>query len=297
MMVKTPTRTETEQAKKERSRPVALGKVNLLLALLALLVLAGAYWVGVLTQFVPEALALLVLILAPVTAATRAWHARRGGLEYGLLRHPFRRELRPYLLQCLNHWLFWALFGGALLAGTFAIVPALVGSFFSLPLPELIPYQPLVITLGVGALVMAALALVPRRRVQVATNVLVAICTIFLAIQLVRIYTPPADPVAIDPPLAGEWAMLAGGRGTLLSHHYSTPVVRDALDFMQLDEDGRGYAEGDPKRAESWYGFGEPVLAPAEGTVVSVSDVHPDEPIGDLGQTPPYGNHIVLEIS
>jgi len=296
MMVKTPTRTATERAKKERSRPVALGKVNLLLALLALLVLAGAYWVGVLTQFVPEALALLVLILAPVTAASRAWHARRGGLEYGLLRHPFRRELRPYLLQCLNHWLFWALFGGAIVAGTFAIVPALVGSFFSLPLPERIPYLPLVITLGVGALVMAALALVPRRRVQVATNVLVAICTIFLAIQLVRIYTPPADPVAIDPPLAGEWAMLAGGRSTLLSHHYSTPVVRDALDFMQLDEEGRGY-QGDPNRAESWYGFGEPVLAPADGTVVSVSDVHPDEPIGDLGQTPPYGNHIVLEIS
>jgi hypothetical protein len=199
-MVKTPTRTETEQAKKGRSRPVALGKVNLLLALLALLVLAGAYWVGVLTQFLPEALALLVLILAPVTAASRAWHARRGELEYGLLRHPFRRELRPYLLQCLNHWLFWALFGGAIVAGTFAIVPALVGSFFSLPLPEQIPYQPLVITLGVGALVMAALALVPRRRVQVATNVLVAIGTIFLAIQLVRIYTPPAEPVAIDPP-------------------------------------------------------------------------------------------------
>src|ERR671910_1596814 len=291
MMVKTPTRTEPGQGKKGRSRPVALGKVTLLLALLGLLVLAGAYWL----TFLPEALALLVLPLAPVTAASRAWHARRGGLEYGLLRHPFRRELRPYLLQCLNHWLFWALFGGAILAGTFAIVPALVGSFFSLPLPERIPYLPLVITLGVGALVMAALALVPRRRVQVATNVLVAIGTIFLAIQLVRIYTPPADPVAIDPPLAGEWAMLAGGRSTLISHHYSTPVVRDALDFMQLDEEGRGY-QGDPNRAESWYGFGEPVLAPAGGTVVSVSDVHPDEPIGKTGVTPSYGNHILLQI-
>src|SRR5918993_2587163 len=193
MMVKTPMRTETEQAKKGPSHPIALGKVNLLLALLALLVLAGTYWVGVLTQFVPEALALLVLVLVPVTVASRAWHARRGGLEYGLLRHPFRRELRPYLLQCLNHWLFWALFGAALLAGTFAIVPALVGGLFSLPLPDRIPYQPLVVALGVGALVMAALALVPRRRVQVATNVLVAFGTVFLAIELVRVYTPPAD--------------------------------------------------------------------------------------------------------
>jgi murein DD-endopeptidase MepM/ murein hydrolase activator NlpD len=229
-----------------------------------------------------------------VTAASRAWHARRGQLEYGLLHHPLRRELRSYLLQCLNHWLFLALFGTAILAGTFAIVPAQVGSLFSLPLPERIPYQPLVISLGAGALVMAALALVPRRRLQIATNVLVAIGTVFLAMQLVRIYTPPADPVVIDPPLSGEWAMLAGGRSSLLSHHYSTSNVRDALDFVQL-VDGRGY-HGDPKRAESWYGFGEPVLAPADGTVVSVNDIYPDEPIGELGQTPSYGNHITLEI-
>jgi hypothetical protein len=292
MMVATPTRTETERGKKGAGRSIALGKVNLLLALLGLFLLAGAYWVGLL----PEALALLILTLSLATAASRAWHARRGGLEYGLLRHPFRRELRPYLLQCLNHWLFWAMFGAAILAGTFAVVPAMVGSLFSLPLPDRIPYQPLVIALGVGALVMAALALVPRRRVQVATNVLVAIGTVLLAIQLVRIYTPPADPVAIDPPLAGEWETVAGGRSVLLSHHYAyaTPYVRDALDFVRL-VDGRGY-EGDPKRAESWCGFGEPVLAPADGTVVSVSDIHPDEPIGATGQTPSHGNHITLKI-
>src|SRR5215211_4782475 len=241
MMVKAPTRTEkSEQAKKGPSRPVALGKINLLLAILGLLALAGAYWLALLPAFLPEALGLLILTLSLVTVASRAWHAGRGGLEYGLLRHPFRRELRPYLLQCLNRWLFLALFGAALLAGTFELVPAQVGSLFSLPLPELIPYQPLVIALGVGALMMAALALVPRRRVQVATNVLVAIGTVFLAIQLGRIYTPPADPVAVDPPLAGEWAMLSGGRSALLSHHYSTPNVRDALDFVQL-VDGRGY--------------------------------------------------------
>src|SRR5215210_2315823 len=231
MMVTTPTRSETEEGKKGRSRPVALGKVNLLLALLGLLVLAGTYWVG----FLPEALALLLLVVPLVTAVSRAWHARRGGLQYGLLRHPLRRELRPHLLQCLNHWLFWTLVGAAILAGTFAIVPAQVGSLFSLPLPERMPYQPLGISLGIGAFAMAALALVPRPRVQVATNVLVAIGTVFLAIQLVRIHTPPADPVTIDPPLAGEWAMLAGGRSTLLSHHYLLANVSNAVDFLRLD--------------------------------------------------------------
>ena len=284
-MTTDPTRTETERGKKGRSsRPVALGKVNLLLALLGLLLLIGAHRL----TFLPEALALLVLTVSLVTVVSRAWHARRGGLEYGLLRHPFRRELRPYLLQCLNHWLFWALFGAAILAGTFAAVPAGVALVLSLPLPDRIPFQPLVISLGAGALM-------PRRQVQVASNVLVAIGTVFLAIQLVRIYTPPADPVAIDPPLAGEWAMLAGGRSELISHHYRTPIVSNAVDFVQLDEEGRGH-DGDPKRETSWYGFGEPVLSPADGTVVSVSDVHPDEPVGNTGQKPSYGNHILLDI-
>ena len=291
-MATNPTRTETERGKKGRSsRPVALGKVNLLLALVGLLLLIGAYRFA----FLPETIALLVLTVSLATVVSRAWHARRGGLEYGLLRHPFRRELRPYLLQCLNHWLFWALFGAAILAGTFALVPALVALLLSLPLPDQIPYQPLVISLGAAALVMAALALMPRRRVQVATNVLVAIGSVFLAIQLVRIHTPPADPVAIDPPLAGEWAMLAGGRSVLISHHYPTPIVSNAVDFVRLDEEGRGH-DGDPKRETAWYGFGEPVLSPADGTVVSVSDVHPDEPVGNTGQKPSHGNHILIDI-
>jgi Peptidase family M23 len=292
MMTTNPTRTETEQGKKgRRSRPVTLGKINLLLALLGLLLLIGAYRLTLL----PETLALLILTVSLVTVLSRLWHARRGGLEYGLLRHPFRRELRPYLLQCLNHWLFWALFGAALLAGTFATVPAGVALVLSLPLPDRIPYQPLVISLGAAALVMAALALIPRRQVQIATNVLVAIGTVFLAIQLVRIYSPPADPVAIDSPLAGEWAMLAGGRSALISHHYRTPIVSNAVDLVQLDEEGRGH-DGDPKRETSWYGFGEPVLSPADGTVVSVTDVHPDEPVGNIGQNPSTGNHILLDI-
>src|SRR5918997_4853803 len=140
----------SQDAKSRRSSPVALGKVNLLLALLALLVLASIYWMGILTQFVPEVLAVLVLVLAPVTVATRAWQARRGGLEYGLLHHPFRRELRPYLLQCFNHWLFWALFGAAILAGTFASVPGIVAPLLGLPLPDVFPYRPLVVVLGAG---------------------------------------------------------------------------------------------------------------------------------------------------
>jgi peptidase M23-like protein len=285
----TPSRPTT-QVNEDTDRSITLGKLNLLLALVGLLVLAAAYRFTLL----PEALALLVLSVPLVLVVARVWHARRGNVEYGLVRHPFRRELRPYLLQCVNHWLFWALFGAILAAGTFAVVPAQLGWLLSLPLPDRIPYRPLLIMLGIGAAGMAALALVPRRPVQVATNVLVAVGTLLLAIQLVRILTPPTEPLGLHSPLAGEWEVVAGGRSVLVSHHHSTPFVADALDFVRI-VDGRGY-DGDSKRPESWYGFGEPVLAPADGTVVSVSDAHPDEPIGQTGVTPAHGNHIVLEI-
>jgi hypothetical protein len=134
----------------------------------------------------------------------------------------------------------------------------------------------------------------PRRRIQLATNVLVAIGTVFLAFQLVRIHVPPTNPVSVALPVTGDWTVTAGGRSEFLSHHYKDGYEKDAVDFLQL-VDGRAY-DGDPSRAESWYGFGEPVLAPADGTVVSVSDGQPDEPIGAIGGPHGEGNMIILEI-
>ena|SRR3712207_7699790 len=61
----------SQDVKRGGSRPVVLGKVNLPLALLALPVLAVAYWVGVLSVFLPDALALLVLTVSLVTGWRR----------------------------------------------------------------------------------------------------------------------------------------------------------------------------------------------------------------------------------
>jgi hypothetical protein len=157
MVHKQPDQGSQHDGKTDQSRSKALGKLNLLLAFLGLFYIAAAYWVGLLA----DALALLLLVLPSLIVASRIWHARHGQLEYGLLRHPLRRDLRPYLLQCINYWLFLALFVAAIFTGAFALVPAFDGFLFGLPLPERMPYPPLLIALGVGALVMAALALVP----------------------------------------------------------------------------------------------------------------------------------------
>jgi hypothetical protein len=66
----------------------------------------------------------LLLVLVPV----RWWRARRGQLEFGLLRHPLRREHRPYMLQAGNHWLFWGLFGAiAIATPTFTLLTGPLG--------------------------------------------------------------------------------------------------------------------------------------------------------------------------
>ena len=80
------------------SRSVALGRVDLLLSLVCALVLGAAYRLTLL----PEALAMLVLTAPLVAVASRIWRARRGQLEPGFRRHPFRREMTPFLLQCLS---------------------------------------------------------------------------------------------------------------------------------------------------------------------------------------------------
>ena len=59
-----------------------------------------------------------------------------------------------------------------------------------------------------GLVLLAALAVVPRRRVYVATNVVVALLSGFLAVQLVHISMPATDAVVLDSPLAGEWFVL-----------------------------------------------------------------------------------------
>lgn len=52
-------------------------------------------------------------------------------------------------------------------------------------------------------------------------------------------------------------------------------MTRYAYDLVIVDKAGRMY-RGDGEKNEDWYGFGTPVVAPADGVVVAVSDGLPD---------------------
>ncbi len=149
----------------------------------------------------------------------------------------------------------------------------------------------LIATLAAGLILLAALAVVPRRRVYVATNVVVALLSGFLAFQLAQVSDSRTEAVVLDSPLGGEWFILNGGRSVLLNGH--SPNESNAVDFLRLGENGRTHTGGSSAPLTDYAGFGWPVLAPADGRIVKVTDEYADNPAGTNSD---HANHLVIEI-
>jgi hypothetical protein len=116
------------------------------------------------------------------------------------------------------------------------------------------------------------------------------------------------EAVVVRPPLRGDrWidgdgccAIIGPHRFTLLPLNGSLwPAQRFAIDFVQLDEQGRLF-EGDPQDLDNWPYFGVDVLAATRGRVIEVVDDLPDQVPGQL---PPgitideaSGNHVIIDM-
>ena len=264
-----------------RARPVAVTKGSLILALFGLVVFTDLYFAQGYSFILLSA---VCLGLPLVLVAFRTWGARRGRIEFGLLRHPLRRDVRPQLVQAVNVWACCLLLGGVLAAG--GVHYARIG--FSL---NVVQFRWAMAAYVGGVVLLAALALVPGRRVLVATNVVVALLSGFLVLQLVRISVPASEPVVLDSPLKGEWFVLNGGRSVVLNGH--SPNESQAVDFQLMGANGRTHTGDADAPLGDYPGFGQPVLAPADGRVVEITDDYPDTPPGTNGES---ANTIVLDI-
>lgn len=114
-------------------------------------------------------------------------------------------------------------------------------------------------------------------------------------------------PITLDPegdetytlntyqmPMTGEWFTFWGGTNELVNYHYSLEVQRYAYDLFIVKGDTT--FEGDPTDNESYYAFGEDVLAPADGIVVSVeNNMEDNTPTVDTNTEQPLGNHVIIE--
>ena len=262
---------------------LVLSKRNVLLALTGMVTIA-TWHATVGLSFLP--LAVLVLCVPVVLTASRIGRARHGRVEQGLWRHLLRPGLGMHRLQLFNILLFSGLMGLAVQAGTFDITRLYlsVGG-----------YRVFQIAFVVGLVTLVILALVPLSHVYLGTNLAVAAGSAFLALQLIMIYQPPSEPVTIVSPLSEEWYVSQGGHAELVNYHYVTSAQRDALDIVQI-VDGHTRPPG-TSDLDSYYIFGDPLLAPADGVVTSVVDGLADQPIGSGDNEHQAGNQIVIDIA
>lgn len=276
-----PLALQESAAEAARERTVSVTKRSLILALWGLVVFVDLYYAYG-QSF--NLLAAVCVVLPLTLAASRAWGAPRKRIEFGLLRHPLRRQRRAHLLQGLNIWVCCGLLGGVLAAGGthFARI------WYSLNVAQ---FDLVIAVFTAGLVLLAALATVPRRRVYVATNVVVALLSGFLALQLIQVSVSRTDAVVLDSPLAGEWFVSNGGRSVLLNGH--SPNESNAVDFLRLGANGRTHPGGSGAPLTDYAGFGSPVLAPADGRVVAATDGYADNPPGTNGDR---ANHLVVDI-
>jgi hypothetical protein len=115
--------------------------------------------------------------------------------------------------------------------------------------------------------------------------------------------------VELSPPLRGGLYMNFNGCCVLSPHRNAltalngTPFLseRFALDFIKINAQGAGGA-GDLTRNESFFTFGEPVLAVAGARVVSTLDVVPENvplnepPASSFSERAILGNHVILNL-
>lgn len=99
-------------------------------------------------------------------------------------------------------------------------------------------------------------------------------------------------------PFEGTWTVVNGSPDRAHSHSWGILTQRYAYDFVITDADGRTH-EGERGSPEGHYCFGEPILAPADGTAVSVRNDHRDYHRTDGWMDPLQrsitGNSVVIE--
>lgn len=104
------------------------------------------------------------------------------------------------------------------------------------------------------------------------------------------------EPVIARLPFDGAWVVFWGGDTEFRNYHAATPQQRHAIDLMIWRDGSTGVEPG--RRNDHYHAFGQPYLAPVDGTVVAVEDGNEDirpQTLGSNPNTNPAGNHIVIE--
>ena len=93
-------------------------------------------------------------------------------------------------------------------------------------------------------------------------------------------------------PFSSEWFVYQGGRDIYQNSNALRDAERYSMVFTVL-KDGQAFS-GDGTKNEQFYCYGQPVAAPADGTVVMVNDTFADNLPGRSDQVLPNGNRVLI---
>ena len=95
-------------------------------------------------------------------------------------------------------------------------------------------------------------------------------------------------------PFDGEWVVFSGGHTAEQNVHVFQSQQRFAYD-MTVARDGRRF-RGSGEKLDDFHCWGVPILAPADGTVVTAVGDVPDQAVGSMDQSSLAGNHVILDV-
>ncbi len=95
-------------------------------------------------------------------------------------------------------------------------------------------------------------------------------------------------------PFDGAWYVFWGGRTIEQNYHAAVRGQRFAYDLVKR-VDGSSH-RGDGKSLEDYYCWNQPILAPADATVLEAVDGLPDQAIGTRNTDAIAGNHVMLDL-
>ncbi len=108
-------------------------------------------------------------------------------------------------------------------------------------------------------------------------------------------YAGYTDTTKLHLPFEGEWLVYQGGRTAFNNPYAVSDDTRFSVDFINL-KNGRAFsgAGGVGSKNEDYYCFGQPILAPADGTVVRAIEGYDDNPPGQPSGDPAEGNMVII---
>lgn len=93
-------------------------------------------------------------------------------------------------------------------------------------------------------------------------------------------------------PIKEEWFVFWGGANEFLNYHYVYESQRYAYDLVVM-KDGQTY-KNNTMLNENYYAFNKDVIAPADGQVIKVVNHIIDNIPGEMNESQPAGNYIVV---